>query len=106
MNKLSSFVFGCVVGAGLMFGALNYHVVKTNEKVHLIPKQKASLRETYVDVRDFSPQQWTEHPELAAAIMTAGKPEIMQGSAMQSIHGAVDSAVRAVGLPVDNGGQR
>ena len=56
MGRLSTFVFGGIIGAVLVFGSLKYHLVRAPDGLHLIPKLESNLSETYVDVRQFGPQ--------------------------------------------------
>lgn len=85
MKRLSTFLLGMAVGAGLLFGALNYHLIKANDGLHLVRKLDAQLAGTYVDIRDFTLADWTRNPELAAALIDAGRQDLVEGSAADAL---------------------
>ena len=70
-----------------------------SEKLHFVPKIASTLSETYVDIRGFGFQEWNEHRVLAAAIAKAGKPELIQGVAINSLENAIGNTFDAVGFP-------
>lgn len=90
MGRFSSFVFGILIGGAAVFVGLKYHVVRADDGLHMIPKQQAEFREVYVDIREFGPQDWTRHPELAAAIVKAEKGELFQGAVRQGVRDTID----------------
>lgn len=96
MGRISTFLFGLVVGAVLVFGAQRYHVVRSAEGLHLIPKTKATLAEAYVDIRDFRLADWTNHPELAAAVLKARKEHLLGDSARGSFRDSIENALNAL----------
>lgn len=85
MNRIGTFMLGFLVGAITIYGALHYHIVRTNDGVQLIPKLTSTLSETYVDIRDFGVEQWSQHQTLALAIARAGKSELLQGAVTQQL---------------------
>ncbi|HEY2841536.1 MAG TPA: hypothetical protein VGJ26_20420 [Pirellulales bacterium] len=80
MRRLSTFLFGVVVGGALVFFGQRYHVVRTTSGVELIPKLSAGLVETYVDIRNFQTSDWEKHKSLHAAIVRAKKESILSGA--------------------------
>ena len=70
--------------------ALNHHVVRAVDGVHLIPKISSGLTETYVDIRDCSLTDWNDHKTLAAAIMRAEKPDLLRNSMSTSLQSSID----------------
>lgn len=74
--SFSSFLTGGVVGGALVYGALTQHVVRTDAGVELIPKSQATFAETYLDVRTFTPGDWTRHRLLVADILAARKEHL------------------------------
>jgi hypothetical protein len=94
MSRLSSFVLGLVVGGAAVFTGLKYHVVRADDGLHLIPKQTAELHEVYVDIREFGPSDWAEHPELAAAILKSGEEELLQDAARDVINQSIDDLLQ------------
>ncbi len=49
----------------LLFVGSRYHVVRANDGFHLIPRSSARLTEPYVDIRQFTIEDWDEHQGLA-----------------------------------------
>lgn len=90
MKRLSSFLLGVAVGAALIFGALNYHLVRANDGLHLVRKVDARLSGTYVDVRPYTIADWARNPELAAALIDAGKRDLVESSAADAVRNRLD----------------
>ncbi len=91
MSRLSCIVLGILIGAGLVYGALNYHVVRTPEGVEFVPKLAATFDETYVDVRQFSVSDWAEHEQLVRAVVKSGKDHILSNAATRSVQDGINS---------------
>ncbi len=89
MNRIGTFFLGFLVGAVTIYASLHYHVLRTADGVQLIPKLTSTLSETFVDVRQFGFQEWSEHQALAAAIARAGKSELLQGAVTQPLQDVV-----------------
>ena len=68
MQRLTSFLFGCVVGGIVVIAALKYHLVRADDGLHLVAKMPPQFANTYVDIREFGFEQWQAHPELAVAL--------------------------------------
>ena len=90
------FVFGFIVGGIVVVGAQKYHVVRSDDGHHFVPKMGVTFRETYVDVRTFSPNDWSQHPELAAAIVRSGKGHLMKNAAIDSLFGGVEGLLKSM----------
>ena len=89
MGRLGNFLVGLLLGGALVYTSLKYHIVRAGDGVHLVPKLTAEFSQTYVDVRQFGLQDWTQHQTLAIAITTAGKGDLLQGAAVDGLRGAV-----------------
>lgn len=87
---MRGFVMGFICGAGLLYGAMSFHVVMAKDGLHVIPKASAALKDTYVDIREFGFTEWKDHPELAASLVKADRADLMQSSAVDSIHRSLD----------------
>jgi hypothetical protein len=85
MSRLSSFLLGVAAGVMLCYGATNYHVIRAQDGFHLVHKQHAQLAEAYVDVRAFGVGDWTNHAELASALVAENKQYLMEGAAANSL---------------------
>jgi hypothetical protein len=92
MGRLTTFVFGGVIGAVLVFGALKYHLVKAGDGYHLVPKTESSLEDAYVDIRSFGPEQWSQHQELMSALVKADKTNLIGETAVQRMGQNVQQA--------------
>ena len=93
MSRLVCFLAGLVVGTAGFYVAHHYHLVRADEGFHLVPKVSSHLGEAYVDIRDFDLADWEDHKLLAAAIIQAGKPELLKDAANQSLLQSLDSVV-------------
>ena len=97
MSRLGTFFLGFLVGGAVVYTSLHYHIVRAHEGIHMIPKMRSTFSETYVDVRNFGVQDWSQRASLAAAVTAAGKTEIMHGAIAQPMHEAVDNFMDRVG---------
>ena len=77
MRRITSMLFGVVVGGLLMFGALQYHVLRTAEGFSYVPKRNVTLKDTYLDVREWTPLDWSNHPDLIISMMQNGRKDIL-----------------------------
>jgi hypothetical protein len=82
-----------LVGGGLIFGSQNYHVLRTDDGVTMVPKLTSSFSDIYVDVRNFGVTDWAQHKALAAAIVKAKKESIFKDSTSASVKQGVDNFV-------------
>ena len=98
LSKRSIFVFlfGVIVGAGGLYGALNYHVLRSEYGFHFIPKLSQRLNETYIDIRQFDLADWNERKTLSAAIVAEEKSYLMNDSIDAALHQAVDRVIELV----------
>jgi hypothetical protein len=94
MQRLTSFLLGCIVGGVLVTAALKFHVVRASSGWHFVPKVQAQFADTYVDIRTFGFPQWQEHPQLAVALGRAGKHELLGEAAEQSVRESVSQLWR------------
>ncbi len=90
MRRLMTFFLGMVTGAFLLFGAMNYHVVRAHDGVHFVPKVSPKLAAAYVDVRGFTVADWAQHPEIAAALLNANQGNLMKNNAVETLQTEVD----------------
>ena len=96
MGRLSWLLVGLVIGGGAVYGAFNYHVLKTNEGFQLVPKQTANLVDTYVDIRAFTVADWTLHRQLAADIMAVEKGHLLGGAAGNTLESGLQGVLEGV----------
>ncbi|MCA9063332.1 MAG: hypothetical protein KDA96_09745 [Planctomycetaceae bacterium] len=93
MAKFKPFVFGTLLGSAVMFLALQYHVVRSHDGLQLVPRTpQHSLGLAYADVRQWTPAQWTDRPELARALVAHGSSDLISQSVADSLTDAVSSS--------------
>jgi hypothetical protein len=90
MKRITTFLFGAIVGAGLFYAATTYHVVQAADGFHLIEKIDAGLEDPYVDIREFSLGDWADHQALALAITNAGKQHLLTEAAGNTVNQALE----------------
>lgn len=90
MRRLPTFIFGVVIGGLLIYGGLHYHVVNATSGLHLVPKVNSTLAETYVDIRGWGLAEWRQHQDVAAALLSANRQDLMQSAAEDSIRTGLD----------------
>ena len=103
MGRIGAFLLGFVVGALSLYFSMQYHFVHAHDGWHPIRKTNASLSGTVVDIRQFGPNDWVEHLELATAITRAEKTELMVRAAgnavLEPFQETFDNAVETMELP-------
>ncbi len=86
MSNTRPYLFGAVLGASAMYVALQYHVVHSHDGFQMIPRTpQHSVGLAYADVRNWSPSQWTDRPELARALMAHGSSDLISESVANSL---------------------
>ena len=96
---MRNFLLGFLLGAGLMYAAIMFHVVRANDGFHFVHKLEAGFTDIYVDIREFTVVDWNEHRSLAAALVRAEKADLFGDSTVdasidefkQGMHKAVES---------------
>jgi hypothetical protein len=89
MRRLPTFIFGMVIGGVLIYLALNYHLVRASDGLHLVPKVSATLSDTYVDVRSFRPSDFLNHRGVVEAMMKSGQQELVDSLAADAVKNEV-----------------
>lgn len=85
MRRLFWLFLGLVIGGAGILTAVNFHIVKTDKGLELVPKQTLGLSNTYVDIRKFSASDWVENKQLAADMVAADKHHLIGDAAKASI---------------------
>jgi hypothetical protein len=98
MKRTTSFLLGVIVGAVILYAAMTYHVVRSDDGLHLVRKVSSGLGDAYVDIRQFNAARWNEHKSLAVALIYADKEELLSESAMSNVRQAARSALESLGL--------
>lgn len=90
---MSRFLFGMVAGAALLFVAMHYHVVRSQDGVYVVAKISNNLSDVYVDTRDYSLSDWKSHKPLAAAIMKSDQTHLLNDASLTSFRDRVGDLV-------------
>ncbi len=90
MRRLMTFFLGMVTGGALLYGALNFHVIRANDGVHFVRKIEPKIAATYVDIRNFTFADWKQHTEIAAALVRTEKSDLMQNAASGALQQSLD----------------
>ena len=95
MQKLQGFVIGLLVGAGVMFVALKYHIVRSDQGFHMIPKVSAALSAPYTDIREFSVEDWRSHQDLVLSIAKSKNTALQEAAAKGTVDNTLEDAWRS-----------
>ncbi len=98
MSKINSFFLGVIVGIVGLYSATTYHVVRAEDGVHLVPKVSSGLGNAYVDIRGFDAAQWSEHKNVALALINAGQEDLLKDSAMFELRQTAQKTLESLGL--------
>lgn len=77
MRRLTTLLLGMFLGGGCVYGAYQYHLVRTGDQFLLIPKGRVSLIDPYVDVREWDLDNWEKHPEVLEAMKSQGHADLL-----------------------------
>ena len=80
-----------LVGAGIMYWLLGHHIVITDSDRVIVPKASMGLSDSYVDIVDWTAEDFKEHPELTKALVDNGHGDLIVETAGQKILDAVKS---------------
>ncbi|MEM7809412.1 MAG: hypothetical protein AAF561_14990 [Planctomycetota bacterium] len=61
--------------AGWALAALSVHVIRTPEKVVVVPKNRLGIVDTYVDVRNWTIAEVEQHPLVTRRLLQTEKTE-------------------------------
>ena len=70
-------VYLSLVLGGWCLAALSLHVVRTPDKIGLIPKQRLGFTDTYVDARKWTLSDLPAHAALVERVLQANKAELL-----------------------------
>lgn len=82
MPGFKPFLAGMLAGGCLAAGALQYHVVRSDEGMYLVPRSpKPSLTLAYADTRAWTDEQWERYPALVNALKANGAADLLHNDA-------------------------
>ena len=90
MRRWMTFLSGVVVGGLLLYGVLNFHILRASDGLHLVPKVDAQLTGTYVDISNFTPRDWIAHPEIIAALQKSDRIDLIELAADDAVRIGLD----------------
>jgi hypothetical protein len=96
MGRLSTFLFGMVLGGVGVYVGLKYHIVRTDQGIEYFAKSEATFRDTFVDLRKMPATEWANHKELAIAMTKAGRHELLGQGQIQSVKDSVSQFEQSV----------
>lgn len=86
MNKLKPFLIGTLAGSAILFVALQFHLVRSEEGFRLVPRTpQPSLGLAYVDIRDWTAEDWTDRSEVARAMVAHGSTDLIASSVSDNL---------------------
>ena len=93
---MSRFLYGMITGAAMLYVAMHFHVVRSNDGVFLVPKLSNNLTDVYVDIRQYKLRDWETHKPLAAAIMKSNQSHLLDDAALGGFRSSVTSLVNGL----------
>ncbi len=94
MRRIFTFVMGMFAGALLLWGALQFHLLRAKDGFHLVPKVNASLGRTYVDIRGFTVADWAQNTDLVLALTKANQRGLIENAAEDALQNGMDRLLR------------
>ncbi len=77
MKKIFRTIFALLLVGGWALAASALHVVWTGSSVIVIPKNHIGVRDTYVNISNWTADDVTNHPQVAQRLIATGKPEAL-----------------------------
>lgn len=108
LRGLILILLGGTLGASAMWGAFNFHLVWTEERLLIVQRSVPSLKDGFADVRTWGRQEWRKHPHLTRSMMGAGHKKVIEKSLRNEAADFVDNAFSNVsnslsGQPTNSG---
>ena len=90
MGKFKPFAIGALVGAGVLFFALQFHVVHTHDGIRIVPRTpQHGIGLAYADIRTWDADKWNDFPELARALVANGASDLVAVSVTKDLMDSV-----------------
>lgn len=92
MGKFKPFLFGTLAGSAVIFVALQYHVINTNEGFRVVPRTpQHSIGLAYVDMRNWNSSNFADRPEVTRALVANGLSDLVVGTVKDDLMNSVSS---------------
>lgn len=102
MTSAKPFVLGSLLGAGLVFFALQYHVIQSRDGFRLVPRApQHSLGTAYVDARRMESADWADRPLLMQAVVAHGSTDLVTSSVADDMMDSMSSVLDSEGSSLD-----
>jgi len=91
MKNLKPAVLGGLAGAGLMFVALQYHIIHSHDGLQFVPRApRTSLGLAYADIREWKTDQFSDNPQLVRALVAHGASDLIANSVRRDLADSLD----------------
>lgn len=86
MKKIKPLLIGAIAGSVLMFVSLQFHLIRSEDGFRLVPRTpQPSLGLFFVDLRDWTPEDYADVPELARALVASGNTDLVASSVSERL---------------------
>ena len=85
-----------LIVSGWSLAAASIHVIITPGRIMVIPKDRLDFEDTYVDARNWKPDDLRQHPEVVARLIHLGRCDVLAyavGSKWRSVESQLEYAV-------------
>ncbi|MEP3479840.1 MAG: hypothetical protein ABJZ55_11380 [Fuerstiella sp.] len=97
MKKFKPFLVGAVAGSLLMFVSLQFHLIRSEDGFRLVPRTpQPSIGLFFVDLRNWTPEDYADRPELARALVAHGDTDLVASSVSDELLGRVSGSESAL----------
>jgi hypothetical protein len=77
MRRFTTLILGALIGGSTVYAAFQYHLIHADQGHIVVPKTRATLADSYVDVRDWRAADWVAHNILKEAVVAAGYRDLV-----------------------------
>ena len=95
MRRVIALILGVAIGGGGVFAAFQYHVVRTEQTLLVVRRQRADWHDTYVDIRGWGYRDWASHRDLSHDLIVSGRGDLVTRSAADQLFRGLFDSFRA-----------
>ncbi len=81
--------------AGWGLAAASLHVVRTPDKVVVVPKDRLTFNETYADIREWTTDDVASHPQLTARLTATGRSDLLANVPVKTVENELKKATES-----------
>lgn len=85
MRRFYGFLLGLVIGGTSVYVAYQYHLVRTPDRLLVVPKVQPSLIDLYADIRKWQLEDWKKHSALARHLIASGHTNLITQTATDNV---------------------